>query len=68
MEGEGKDFRGQMLSARDTERKYAEAIAQLTSLQAVHKQTVDSFEKEKLAFKVPKKLIHNKIVVMTIFV
>lgn len=52
MEGEAQEVRNQILSARDTERKYTEAIAQLTKLQTIHRQTVDTFEKEKMAFKV----------------
>ena len=52
MDGEARDYNAQQFSVRDLERKYAEAIVQLNSLQSVHKQTVDIFEKEKLVFKV----------------
>lgn len=52
MDVEAKDYNAQQASVRDLERRYAEAVAQLSNLQNVHKQTVDSFEKEKMVFKV----------------
>jgi hypothetical protein len=52
MDGEAQDYYFQQATVRDLERKYADAVSQLASLQAVHKQTVDCFEKEKMVFKV----------------
>jgi hypothetical protein len=51
MESETKELHSQLLSVRDTERKYGEAIAQLNSLQNIHKHTLENFEKEKVIFK-----------------